>query len=178
MLKNWYVGIKPSKNMAASGERPLCQMEEVPFDRLFDRVMYSFPVRAAKYAIHKIRHGVFHIFSAQKVKVKEDQQSPEPESLSLQPGELVEVLSFEEIRKTLDHRDKSKGLTFMPEMRRYCGRRFKVLKRVDKYIVEGKGMIRLKNTVILDGVFCNGEFHGGCDRTCFCLWREAWIKRV
>lgn len=102
-----------------------------------------------------------------------------PRVLYLEPGEFVEVRSEKEIISTLSGA-KYKGLSFMPEMLKFCGKQFKVLKRVEKYIVEGKEprSIKPKNTVMLDGVFCDGSWHGGCDRTCYCLWREKWLNRV
>jgi len=102
-----------------------------------------------------------------------------PSVLNLLPGEIVEVRSEKEIISTLEG-SKYNGLSFMPEMLKYCGKKFKVLKRINRYIIEGKKSkcIRPKNTVILEGVFCDGSWHGGCDRTCYCLWREKWLKRV
>jgi len=101
-------------------------------------------------------------------------------ALNLQPGELVEVLSEKEIFSTLDSEGKLKGLRFTPEMRKYCGKRFRVYKRLEKIILETTGELRTIKTptVILEGVFCDGEAHGGCDRSCFCFWREAWLRRV
>jgi hypothetical protein len=104
--------------------------------------------------------------------------SSKPIILNLKPGEIVEVMSEEEILSTLDSSGRYHGLGFMPEMRKFCGKRFKVLKRVDKMMIEGKGMRKLRPTVILEGVFCDGEAHGGCQRTCYCFWREGWLKRV
>jgi len=102
-----------------------------------------------------------------------------PEKIGLKPGELVEVRSEGEILATLEE-GKFAGLSFMPEMLKFCGKQFKVLRRINRYIVEGEKSkcIKPRNTVILEGVFCDGSFHGGCDRTCFCLWREKWLKRV
>ena len=102
-----------------------------------------------------------------------------PRVLRLKPGEFVEVRSEDEILSTLTGA-KYKGLSFMPEMLRFCGGNFKVLKRVERYNVEGgeTRSIRPRNTVLLDRVFCDGTWHGGCDRTCYCLWREKWLKRV
>ena len=102
-----------------------------------------------------------------------------PRVLRLKPGEFVEVRSEDEILSTLTGA-KYKGLSFMPEMLRFCGGKFRVLKRVERYNVEGAETrsIKPRNTVLLDGVFCDGSWHGGCDRTCFCLWREKWLKRV
>jgi hypothetical protein len=101
-------------------------------------------------------------------------------SLNLKPGELVEVCSEKDILSTLDDKGKLKGVAFMPEMKKFCGKRFKVFKRVEKIRVESSGEIRkIKNpTVFLEGVVCDGEISGPCDRACFCWWREAWLKRV
>ena len=102
------------------------------------------------------------------------------ETLNLQPGELVEVRSVKEIFATLNKHGKLKGLRFTPEMVKFCGRRFKVYKRLEKIILEATGELRRIRTptVLLEGVLCDGEAHGGCERSCFCFWREAWLKRV
>ncbi len=42
---------------------------------------------------------------------------------------------------------------------------------------KGKEQRRVRNTVLLDSVFCRGEGLG-CDRSCFHMWREAWLRRV
>ena len=99
---------------------------------------------------------------------------------SLQPGDLVEVRSIKEIFATLNGGDKLKGLRFNPEMAEFCGKRFRVYKRLDKIIVETTGELRniRTPTVLLEGVLCDGRAHGGCDRSCFCFWREAWLKKV
>ncbi|MEM2143827.1 MAG: hypothetical protein QW279_00570 [Candidatus Jordarchaeaceae archaeon] len=100
-------------------------------------------------------------------------------SLNLQPGEIVEVKGKEEIQATLDVKGRNRGLAFANEMLRYCGGRYRVLKRIDKMINEQTGQMRqIPNTVILEGVHCDGSFHGGCKRTCYCLWREIWLKRI
>jgi hypothetical protein len=99
---------------------------------------------------------------------------------SLLLGDLVEVRSAKEIFATLDGQDKLRGLRFTPEMEKFCGKRFRVYKRLDKIILEATGELRSMKTptVLLDGVFCDGKAHGGCDRSCFCFWREAWLKKV
>lgn len=100
--------------------------------------------------------------------------------LRLQPGEWVEVRSVKEIFDTLDAKGNLKGLRFVPEMVKFCGKRFRVYKRLDKIILEATGELRrIKTpTVLLEEVFCDGTAHGGCDRSCFCFWREQWLKRV
>lgn len=100
--------------------------------------------------------------------------------LNLQPSEWVKVRSPEDIFATLDARGKNKGLSFTREMLKFCGREFKVYKRLSRMVLEATGEMRTMRapTVLLEGVFCDGEFHGGCDRSCFCFWREAWLERT
>ena len=102
------------------------------------------------------------------------------EDLNLKIGEWVQVRSEDEIRDTLDENGKRKGLFFMPEMRKFCGKKFKVYKKIEKIRLESTGEIRkIKSpTVFLEGVFCDGEYSAGCDRSCYCFWREAWLKRA
>ena len=102
------------------------------------------------------------------------------ENLDLKTGEVVEVRSEKEIFDTLDSQGKLRGLRFTPEMTKFCGKRFRVYKRLDKILLETTGELRRIRTptVILEGVFCDGTAHGGCDRSCFCFWRAEWLKRV
>jgi hypothetical protein len=98
--------------------------------------------------------------------------------LDLLPGELVEVKPFENILGTLDSSGRHRGLVFAPEMRKYCGRRFRVFKRLELMFDEQtREQRRIHNTVLLEGVFCGGDGIG-CDRSCFLYWREAWLRRV
>jgi len=107
------------------------------------------------------------------------QMQPAP-PLDLQPGELVEVKSFEEIRATLDSTGRNRGLTFDGEMTPYCGRRFRVLRRVERIIDERTGrMLRLpKDCIVLDGVVCQGIYHLFCPRAIYPYWREVWLRRI
>jgi hypothetical protein len=103
----------------------------------------------------------------------------EQEVLHLRPGEWVEVKSEQEILANLDGERRYKGLMWMAGMRKFCGRRFRVHKRVERILLEGTGEYRkLKNTVLLEGVMCDGVEWNGCDRSCFHFWREAWLRRV
>jgi len=101
-------------------------------------------------------------------------------SLGLQPGEIVEIKSREEIFATLDEEDKTQGLRFDSEMLKYCGRRARVLRRIEKIIDEKTGrMLTIKrDCVILEGVICAGEYHRSCPRAIYPYWREAWLRRV
>jgi hypothetical protein len=101
------------------------------------------------------------------------------ESLGLVAGDWVQVKSADEIRETLDARGMVRGLRFMDEMWKYCGGRFRVLKRMERLLVERTGTMRnLKDTVLLEGTTCDGSAHEGCDATCQHLWRELWLRRV
>ncbi len=106
------------------------------------------------------------------------------ESLNLQPGELVQVRSKAEILATLDSTGQNRGLTFDAEMAPYCGRTFRVLRRVDRILEERTGkLLRLrKDCIILDGVVCSGlhcGFHRlGCPRSVYPYWREIWLRRI
>ena len=102
----------------------------------------------------------------------------EDEIQSLQPGEWVEVKARDEILSTLDQNAKHRGLRFVPEMYDFCGRRFRVFKRVEKICIENTPDVRgITNTVLLEGGICQGGGIG-CDRACFHFWRELWLRRV
>jgi len=67
----------------------------------------------------------------------------------------------------------------MPGMWDYCGRRLRVLYRVDRMMSEKNGELRaLNQTVILEGVTCNGKAHGGCQRGCYVFWKDTWLRRA
>jgi hypothetical protein len=100
--------------------------------------------------------------------------------LDLQPGELVEVKSREEIFETLNESDSTRGLRFDSEMLQYCGRRGRVLRRVERAIDEGSGKMLSIGTdcIIIDEFVCTGDYHRSCPRSVYTWWREAWLKRV
>jgi hypothetical protein len=94
-------------------------------------------------------------------------------------GAIVEVRSFEEIQSTCDADGMYEKVPFMDEMRRFCGRRFRVFKRADKICVERPGFFdlrRMRNAVFLEEVRCDGSAHLGCARMCLIFWKEAWLK--
>jgi hypothetical protein len=94
--------------------------------------------------------------------------------LCLQPGEIVEVRSREEVLATLDGRRRNRGLTFEMPMLDSCGRRFRVARRVDRIIIETTGEMKtIKDTVVLHGVNCRA-----CPRSNPFYWREIWLKRA
>lgn len=102
------------------------------------------------------------------------------ETLDLEPGEWVEVKSYEEIYPTLDHKGRNRGMRFDLDQRFFCGKRFRVQRRLDRMIREDSGqMLTPSNTVILEGVNCQCIFAtGGCPRAEAFYWREIWLKRI
>jgi hypothetical protein len=101
-------------------------------------------------------------------------------SATLKAGDWVEVKSASAIWGTLDSRAQLEGMPFMPEMLRFCGRRFQVSKRAHKTCdtVDYVGGRRLREAVHLDGLRCGGEAHGGCQALCLLFWKEAWLRKV
>ena len=100
--------------------------------------------------------------------------------MKLRAGDIVKVRSFEEITSTLGDNITMAGLPFQPEMQKYCGGTFRVLRPVKKLIIENAntGLRGIRNTVLLDGINCDGQYHHNCTRYCFFLWKEAWLKRA
>ncbi|MEM5853662.1 MAG: hypothetical protein QW228_04810 [Candidatus Aenigmatarchaeota archaeon] len=126
-----------------------------------------------------IKFKVSQLIKSSKFQLKGKKRITPVEVLNLKPGEIVEVKSKEDILETLDFKGRNRGLEFMPEMLKFCGKRFRVLKRVGKITVDATGeIVLMPNTVILEGVYCDGTAHKGCQRTCFFLWKEIWLKRV
>lgn len=105
------------------------------------------------------------------------------DKLNLQPGELVQIKSHEEILDTLDKNNKNRGLWFDAEQVPFCGKTAKVLCRVEKIINERTGrMMKLpKDCLILEGVYCQAHYSSDrlfCPRSIYSYWREIWLKRV
>lgn len=103
--------------------------------------------------------------------------------LGLQPGELVRIKSHEEILETLDYGKLNRGMRFDEEMVPYCGKTYRVARRVDQIVNERTGeMLKMKTpSFILDGVFCRSQFSNCrlfCPRELPSYWREIWLERV
>jgi hypothetical protein len=105
------------------------------------------------------------------------------ETLDLQPGEWVEVKTAEEIRATLNRDGFNRGMRFDKEMLMYCGGRFRVRHRVERFIDQQTGkMTHMKSPCIeLENVYCRAECSAmrlGCPRAINSFWREIWLRRV
>ncbi|HET9120222.1 MAG TPA: hypothetical protein VFN72_06785 [Solirubrobacterales bacterium] len=106
-----------------------------------------------------------------------------PAGLGVQPGDLVQVRSPDEIKSTLDEKGFNRGLSFDREMLPYCGRTFRVKDRVDRIVDDKTGrMLKIpKDSLILEGAVCSGERTPGCwfcPREIYPFWREAWVRPV
>ena len=129
-------------------------------------------------AFQKLRGGVPFPYKEGQIQGK----TP-ADKLHLQPGELVQVKSHEEILDTLDKNNRNRGLWFDAEQVPYCGKTAKVLCRVEQIINERTGhMMKLPNDcMILEGVYCRAAYSSDrlfCPRSIYSYWREIWLKRV
>ncbi len=103
-----------------------------------------------------------------------------PIALDLRVGDVVEVLSADEIGATLDQNGEFESLPFMPEMLRFCGQRLTVDKVAHKACdtISRTGVRRMENAVHLSGARCTGTAHGGCQAACLIYWKHAWLRKV
>lgn len=104
------------------------------------------------------------------------------ERLDLRPGEWVTVKAHAEILETLKGMH-NRGLSFAPEMVRYCGGTYRVRARVDRILDEKTGvMVPMKNDcIILEDVVCQSECSAKrlfCPRSIYPYWREIWLRRA
>ena len=102
---------------------------------------------------------------------------------NLRPNDLVEVRSPKEILQTLDAGGALDYLPFMPEMVEFCGKRFRVSRRVVKtcsYTGSGTNMREFltDDIVTLDSLRCSGVEHDECPKYCTIFWRAAWLRKV
>lgn len=95
-------------------------------------------------------------------------------------GDWVEVLSKEEILRTLDKNGRLDELPFMPQMFKYCGQRFRIFKTAHKTCDTVSGHYtgrRLQDGYHLN-IRCDGQAYGGCQAGCLIFWKGAWLKPV
>ncbi|MFZ2322538.1 MAG: hypothetical protein WAV89_02455 [Ignavibacteriaceae bacterium] len=101
----------------------------------------------------------------------------------LKAGDIVEVKQPHEIYLTLDDSGCVNGLPFMPEMIRYCGKRYKVLYRIEKTCRDTTDSMTVSefindDVVYLDNARCSGIDHDGCQRGCMIFWKEEWLTHI
>ena len=88
------------------------------------------------------------------------------------------VRDASEIAAGLDAFGRRDGLTFMPEMAAYAGKRLKIARRIGD-VFEHDRWVPTRGTIyILEGAHCSGALAGGrgpCDRACALMWHEDWL---
>ena len=89
------------------------------------------------------------------------------------------MLSYGEIDATLDESGTCEGLEFMEGMKRYCGQRLAVKKRVQMMFDERRWRtVRVRRPrYILEAAICDGNARQVCDRCCFFFWSPRWLRR-
>jgi hypothetical protein len=97
----------------------------------------------------------------------------------LQPGDFVRIKSRAEIELTLNAELLNRGMGFDAEMARFCGRTFRVVRRVEHIIDEHTGrMLHMRSPcLVLEGLICEGAF-SGCPRSITPYWREIWLEKL
>lgn len=94
---------------------------------------------------------------------------------------MIEIKPIESISLTLNNVARNRGLFFSPDMSFACGKKKRVIKRIDKIIVDGTGEMRkLRDTVFLEDSYCGCPYValGGCSRGEYAYWREIWLRRA
>src|SRR5689334_226152 len=98
--------------------------------------------------------------------------------MPMRAGDKVQLRSPDEILASLDEDGALEGLPFMPEMLGYFGKEFTVEARVERACdtLDYTGVRRLRDTVVLDDLRCDGKAHAGCQARCRIYWKEAWLR--
>lgn len=110
--------------------------------------------------------------------------SPTPaQELGLQRGQWVRVKPHREIRATLSHNNKNRGMWFDDEATVFCDGRFEVEQRIERIVNEVTGeMMQMKTPCItLKGVHCQSMYSRDrlfCPRAITPYWREIWLEPV
>jgi hypothetical protein len=148
--------------------------------RTIEKHLWHFAVFGGKLYVKRILPSIRAKGKGNEESSKKAQKRSDKSRMSFKVGDLVEVKSFEEIFETLDKEGRHRGLSFTKEMIPFCGKQFKIFKKLERIVLESTGEMRRMRTptYLLEGVFCDGSFHGNCDRACFAFWREVWLKPV
>jgi hypothetical protein len=88
------------------------------------------------------------------------------------------VRDLDEILAGLDLRGRRDGLTFMPEMKAYVGKRFAIANQLTTVFEYDRWIATRAAIYILDGLHCTGAVlgeRGPCDRGCALMWHEDWL---
>jgi CelD/BcsL family acetyltransferase involved in cellulose biosynthesis len=93
-------------------------------------------------------------------------------------GPHARVRELSEIRAGLDLLGRRDGLTFMPEMAQYAGKRFPIANQLTKVFEHDRWTETRAPIYILGGLHCSGAVvgdKGPCDRACALMWHRDWL---
>lgn len=90
-------------------------------------------------------------------------------------GNIVKVKLLEEIKSTLDDNNSLDKMPFMPEMVKFCGKKFRIKKLANFVYKNKKGIRAINNAILLDNIYCDGSSHNGCVKSCSIFWRKEWL---
>ncbi|HZD53957.1 MAG TPA: hypothetical protein VE175_12985, partial [Woeseiaceae bacterium] len=124
--------------------------------------------------IQRLRQGMTYPMMPRQL-----ERGPTPSrSLGLQPAEFVVALDKAAIGRTL-YRNRNRGLWFGAETMRFCGQRYRVRQRVERFVDECTGEMTtpLNPFVTLETVMATGEFLRFCPQNEYVYWREIWLNR-
>jgi CelD/BcsL family acetyltransferase involved in cellulose biosynthesis len=93
-------------------------------------------------------------------------------------GLRAHVREWVDIRSGLDLRGRRDGVTFLPEMEQYVGKRYRVVARLPEVFESGTWSEPRGTIYILEGLSCGGAGVGACgpcDSACPLLWHQDWL---
>jgi hypothetical protein len=123
-----------------------------------------------------------HLYPRLKGTIPVGQPTPNIK-LNLQPGELVRVKSHREILQTVTTQNQNRGMSWDAELVPYCGKTYRVLRKVDRLIDEKtcKMLVMKSPCIALESVVCQARYSKCrmlCPKEMFPFWREIWLERV
>jgi hypothetical protein len=152
----------------------------------FER-FYQLLLKACAAIKRRIRKGGYSLqkYPAKRLNMETTINDNRPEDRSenrLKIGDKVKVLSYSQIKSTLNDQGYFKGLRFQDPMVKFCNNTYEVMK-IPKYVLDkgGRQINRCKDVVILRGIYCNGKgtlLTEGCDMCCLHYWKNDWLKRI
>ncbi|MCE9572433.1 MAG: GNAT family N-acetyltransferase [Deltaproteobacteria bacterium] len=107
---------------------------------------------------------------------------PAPAPRRAPPGPSVglhaRVRDADEIRAGLDLLGQRDGVTFMPEMAAYAGRRARIVEELTRVFEYDRWIAPRAPVYLLEGLGCSGAGlgdKGPCDRACALVWHRDWL---
>jgi Acetyltransferase (GNAT) domain len=104
--------------------------------------------------------------------------APPREPTRPHPARHARIRELDDILAGLDLRGRRDGLTFMPEMRAYVGKRFAIASQLTTVFEYDCWIAPRAPIYILDGLHCTGAVlaaQGPCDRACALMWHQDWL---